>query len=577
VASVASCEAASIYLDLVVDEPEVRLYRIEPGDHLRPMEFQERKPVALITRSCGHELCVAADRADWHASIPKVRAHDDPVEVGRLVPTATGLVAIDPGGDQAGSLVVAESVHANTRTTSCLGDGYTLRRNLPGRFRFSKRFDFEHALNPNVAIMRTPRSLRHRDFTLLWSGQTVSLVGDGIFTIALALETLRVSDHATTLAYVQAARIVPSALLLLFAGALVDRLPRRLVVLGADLLRGGAIAAFAALTAAHQLHAADLVLLSVAVGVGDAFFYPAYKAVMPELLPAELLTQGNAFNSASTTVGASLLGPAVGGVIVALGGTSTAFAIDSGTFVVSACCLLFMSRVPAPAPSGRSVASDVRQGIRWTIRQRWLWFGILAVGVANFAAFSPTAVTIPLMVHDVLHQGPVAYGATFGVGGVGGLVAAVIAGRLGSPRRRMSAIWAAWAMASVALVGVGLAPSVVVIAACAAFTYFGITYGNLLWGALMQTVVPAEMLGRVSSVDWLFSICLSPLGIVFAGVLASSIGVRQTVLVGAALAAASCLVVFAPRVRDPDREDYAPVSLSEPATGDLTVVNRTCV
>lgn len=81
----------------------------------------------------------------------------------------------------------------------------------------------------------------------------------------------------------------------------------------------------------------------------------------------------------------------------------------------------------------------------------------------------------------------------------------------------------------------------------------------------MQVAVPPEMLGRASSVDWMFSICLSPLGIVFAGALAGSIGVRDTVLLGAALSAATCAVVFAPGFRDPDRPDYRPVSLSETA------------
>lgn len=391
----------------------------------------------------------------------------------------------------------------------------------------------------------------------------MSVLGDGIYTIAIALEALRISDHATTLAYVEAARIVPNALLLLFAGALVDRLPRRLVVLGADLLRGGAVAAVAALVVAHALNVTELVVLSAVVGVGDAFFYPAYRAIMPELLPAELLTQGNAFNSASQTAGLSFVGPALGGVVVALGGTSTAFALDAGTFVMSALCQVLMAHVPAPAPTGRSMVHDTRQGIRWTKRQRWLWFGILAAGVANFAAFSPTAVTIPLLVRDVLHQGPVAYGATFAAAGVGGLVAAVVAGRFGSPRRRMTMIWVAWAVSSFALVGVGVAPDVFVVAACGAVTYFGLTYGNLLWGTLMQVAVPAEMLGRASSVDWLFSICLSPLGLLFAGALASSIGVRETVLLGAGLSAASCLVIFLPGVRDPDRPDYVPVSLAE--------------
>jgi len=410
-----------------------------------------------------------------------------------------------------------------------------------------------------------PRALRHRDYALLWGGQSVSVLGDGIYTIAIALEALRISDHPSTLAFVEAARVAPNALLLLFAGALVDRLPRRLVVLAADLVRGGAVAAVAVLVAAHSLDVTELVLLSAAVGVADAFFYPAYRAIMPEVLPAELLTQGNAFNSASQTVGSAFLGPAIGGVIIAAGGTSTAFAIDAASFVLSAVSLVAMRHVPRPAPSGNSLVADARIGIRWTMRQRWLWFGILAAGVGNFAAFSPIAVTAPLIVRDVLHQGPEAYGATFAASGVGGLVAAVIAGRLGSPRRRMSVIWAAWAASSVALVGIGLAPDVVVVAACGALTFFGLTYGNLLWGTLMQVAVPPEMLGRASSVDWLFSICLSPLGLIFAGGLAGVIGVRQTVLLGAGLALAACGVVFLPGVRDPDRPDYAPVPLLDPA------------
>jgi predicted MFS family arabinose efflux permease len=328
-------------------------------------------------------------------------------------------------------------------------------------------------------------------------------------------------------------------------------------------LRGGTVAAIAALVAAHALTVPLLVVLSAAVGVGDAFFYPAYVAIMPEVLPPDLLTQGNAFNSGSQTVGMAFIGPAVGGVLVAVAGASAAFAADAATFVVSALCLILMRRVPAPARSGHSMVTEVRQGLRWTVRQRWLWFGILAVGVANFAAFSPMAVTLPLLIRDVLHQGPAAYGVTFAAVGAGGLIAALVAGRLGSPKRRMTAIWTAWTISAVALAGVGVAPDVFVVAACGALVWFGIVYGNLVWGALMQSVVPPEILGRASSVDWLFSICLSPLGVLFAGALAGPIGVRPTILLGAGVALAMSLVVFVPGVLDPNRPDYRPVPLPD--------------
>ncbi len=255
------------------------------------------------------------------------------------------------------------------------------------------------------------------------------------------------------------------------------------------------------------------------------------------------------------------MGPAAGGVLVALAGTPAAFAVDAASFGVSALCLLWMRRVAAPASSGRSVVADVGQGIRWTVRQRWIWFGILASSVANFAAFSPMDITVAVLVRDVLHQGAAAYGAVFAALGVGGLAAAVVGARFGSPRRRVSVIWAASAGASFALAGVGVAPDVFVVAVCGAVTLFGLVYGGLVWAALMQAVVPPGMLGRVSSVDWLFSVCLSPLGLIVAGALAGRIGVRQTILLGAGLAAVCCLAVFIPGVRDPDRPGYRPLPM----------------
>ena len=402
-------------------------------------------------------------------------------------------------------------------------------------------------------MSRAPRALRHRDFALLWSGQTTSGVGDGIYTVALALETLRISDHASTLAFVEAARLAPNVLILLLAGALVDRLPRRLVVLGADAARGLAIAAMAGLVAAHALNVAELVVISIVVGVADAFFYPAYQAIIPELLPQELLTQGNAFNSGSQSFAQSLAGPAFGGVLVAAFGSSSAFAIDAASFAISAGCLIAMRAVPAPARSGKSMFADAKDGFRWVMGQPWLWFGILAVSVANFAGFSTFAVLGPLLVRDVLHQGPAAFGAVFAAAGLGAIFAAIVAGRLGTPRRIVTVIWTSWGIASLCDVAMAFSPNAIVVAVLVAAVFGLMIYGNLLWQTMMQTLVPPAMLGRASSVDWLFSISISPIGILVAGAMAGSIGVRETIFAGGLLAAVSCLIVLHPRVRDPER------------------------
>jgi MFS family permease len=403
-----------------------------------------------------------------------------------------------------------------------------------------------------VIAEHLPRSLRQCDFALLWSGQTTSLIGDGIYTIALALEALRLSNHASTLSLVLAARTAPAVAAMLLAGVLVDRLPRRLVVLGADLSRGLGVAAIAGLTAAHALTVPELIAISAVIGLGDAFFYPAYSAIVPEVLPSELLAQGNAFNSASQVLGGSLAGPAIAGVLIAAFGTAAAFGADAGSFLVSAACLVVMRKAPAPAATSARMLADAKAGLRWVRRRPWLWYGILAVAVLNFAAFSPLTVLAPLLVRDVLHEGAVVYGLVFAVSGAAGGVAALVVGCLGAPRRIVTVTWAAWGAGCLAVFGLSFAPDVVSVAVLLALAFAMLTVGNLLWHTMMQKLVPAHMLGRASSVDWLFSLCLTPLGVLVAGVLATSVGVRGTLLLGGAVATAASLVVVSPRVREPD-------------------------
>jgi MFS family permease len=408
-------------------------------------------------------------------------------------------------------------------------------------------------LSTAVIAGRFPSALRQRDFALLWGGQTASLIGDGIYTIALALETLRISDRASTLSYVLAARTAPAVAAMLLAGVLVDRLPRRRVVLGADLGRGLGVAAIAGLTAVHALAVPELIAISVVIGLGDAFFYPAYSAIVPEVLPPELLTQGNAFNSASQVLGGWLAGPAIAGALIAAFGAAAAFGADAASFLVSAACLMVMRKVPAPAATGSRMLADAKEGLRWVRHQPWLWYAILAVGVLNFAAFSPLTVLAPLLVRDILHEDAVTYGFVFAVAGAGGGAAALAVGCFGAPRRIVTVTWAAWGTGCLAVLGLSFAPEVVTVAALLTLAFAMLTVGNLLWHTMMQKLVPAQMLGRASSVDWLFSLCLTPLGVLVGGVLATSIGVRETFLLGGAVATATSFVVVLPRVREPDR------------------------
>jgi MFS family permease len=400
---------------------------------------------------------------------------------------------------------------------------------------------------------RKPTALRHRDFALLWSGQSISLVGDGVYTVALALETLRIDDRPLALSLVLAARLLPTVLLLVAGGVIVDRVPRRFAMLASDTTRGVAVGAIALLVALGAVQVWELVVISAVFGAADALFYPAATAVTPEILPAELLVQGSALNHTSQTVAQLLIGPALGGLVVAALGYEWAFAIDAVSFAVSAGCVLAMASRPRPEPSGHSPLADAREGLRYVRSQRWLWVSLAGAGLANFAAFSPLGVLVPLLIRNVLHQGPIALGLVLAAGGVGGGMVALLVAKFGAPRLRITSMWVGWAVSAAAIVGLSAAPNVWFAGASAFVITATLMFGNVMWNPIMQELVPPELLGRASSVDWLVSLSLSPLGVLAAGAAAGVIGTRATMLIGGCVALALCGILFVPGVRDPER------------------------
>ena len=393
--------------------------------------------------------------------------------------------------------------------------------------------------------------LRHRDFALLWSGQTVSQFGDGVFTVTLAIEALRVDHRATGLSYVLAARLVPALLFALAGGVLVDRVPRRTVMLVSDLARGAAVAVVTVLVATGHVSLGALALMAVVFGLGDAVFFPAALAITPELVPAEQLVGASALNGTSLQLAGVLVGPAVGGLLIGILGTAWGFGIDAASFGISAAAIYAIRSRAAPVASGRSPLADLREGLRFCFSQPWLRATTLGASLGNFVAFSPLAVLVPLLVRQVLHGGGIALGLVLAAGGLGGLAATVFAGRRAPPRSRLVHLWIGWGLSGVGVVGLGLVPNLW-LAGGAAFVTYGLdVYGTVMFGPLIQAGVPNALLGRVSSVDYLFSLALGPLGIVVAGVVAEAIGIRPTLIVGGAITALTILVPLLPGVVDP--------------------------
>ncbi|HJP66225.1 MAG TPA: MFS transporter [Actinomycetota bacterium] len=406
--------------------------------------------------------------------------------------------------------------------------------------------------------MRILRPLANREFRLLWGGQAVSQLGDGIFTVALAWQTLQLSKSPATLSLVLFARTLPLILFALVGGAVSDRLPRRTVMVASDAVRGAAVGTIAFLAATGDLRVTHLVLLGAVFGSAEAFFLPSISAIYPEVAPTELLLQANALRSTSTTLAEQLIGPAVGGILIAAVGTTLAFTANAVSFGVSLASLVVIRVAADERPERTNLLHQVREGLAFTRKQTWLWASMVVTAASNFFLAGPLRVAIPVLVKDELHAGSAALGAVYASLGAGGLTAVVLAGQIGITRRRAATMYIGWASAGIFAAVAGLAPRLIVVSAMAAGVGFGIGLGNVIWFTLVQELIPKRVLGRVFSVDMVVSTGLYPMSIAVSGPLAGSIGGPTTLVVGGVAAAVATALAFTvPGALDPDRSEAA--------------------
>ncbi len=217
------------------------------------------------------------------------------------------------------------------------------------------------------------RVLRHRDFGLLWLGQAVSLVGDGIYLVAIAWLVLDISNEPTALGLVGLAWTLPMVASLLISGVLSDRFERRRLMITADLLRLAAIGTIAALALAETAQLWQVIALVVVYGIGQALFQPAFSAIVPDVVPRDELLQANAVRELMEPLGLRFAGPALGGFLIAVFGVGEAFVIDAATFGVSAVAVSLMSPQPPPREETGGIRRDLLEGIAYVRAHAWLW------------------------------------------------------------------------------------------------------------------------------------------------------------------------------------------------------------
>jgi MFS family permease len=389
------------------------------------------------------------------------------------------------------------------------------------------------------------RPLRERDFALFQGGTTITLLGDGIFTVAIAWQVYDIWNVPTAFAIVGLAETVPLIALLLLSGVAVDRFERRWVLFWASLVRGVCVGALGLLAVSGALELWHVIAIAVVYGAGRAFEGPASGAIIPDLVPAALLVQANSLVGMVRPLALRLLGPALGGFIVYRFGAGTAFLLDAVSFFL-ACGIVTLLRPRMAAiqrEAHQSIREDIREGVVFVRKHVWLWGTLLWALVAVLFANGPFIVLIPYIVKNELGGDAGDLGLVYAAGGLGAVLSSLIIGQTGLPRRHITFMYLLWAIGlfDLFLYTVCRAPWHAMVVCF--FAEAILSAGLIVWVTLMQRVVPTELLGRVKSVDWMVSMGFLPLSFALVGPLAAWLG-AETVMAVAGIAGSLLTVAF---------------------------------
>lgn len=413
---------------------------------------------------------------------------------------------------------------------------------------------------------------RHRDFRSLWAAMTVSLIGTQVSVLAFPLIAL-IALHASAeeVSLLSAAEFLPSLLLGLPAGAWVERLPRRPVLVVCDVVRALAMLSVPIAHAAGALRLPQLFIVAFVIGVGTLFFDVAQMSYLPALIEEDDLADGNAKIEGSRAF-AQFSGPGLGGLMVQAFSAATAISVNVGTYVVSA---LFLSRIrghgaPPEHIEKLNLRKDIAEGLRFVFGHALVRPLALCAGLADLAFAAVLALQVPFGV-QTLHLGSAAVGLVLAVGSLGGLLGAVIsakaAERLGTGRALLLGV----VLFTIGAVLIPISGDGVVFGVGLFVVYIGVVLFNVLQTTVCQTVTPPRLLGRMNATLRFISWGAVPVGATIGGVLVAPLGLRGVMWVAAAVCAASILpLVFSslPSLKgdapSPETEELEPVAVAQP-------------
>jgi hypothetical protein len=375
--------------------------------------------------------------------------------------------------------------------------------------------------------------LRIRNFRLLFIGESVSQLGDQFYLVALPWLTIQLTGSPLNLGGVLMAVAIPRAVLMVLGGALSDRFSPRAVMLTSNLIRVVLTGVLALLVFLQTIQLWQLYAFAITFGIVEGFFTPAAEAIVPALVPEDQLTPSNVLGQGAMQL-IGLIGPAVAGVVIAVAGVGSAFAIDAMSFVVSTTALLLIRLHPsatttaefglpeelASAPVAQGFLAGISEGLRYAWQHLPLRSVLLVLSVLNFLLIGPLQVGVATLAYDRFPGGAVDFGIMTSAWGAGGLLGTLLPQWLPRLPRLGSLMLGLAAIQGLGMVLLSTMPTVVlaslVIAVIGCCSSFFVLVGTI-W---LQSTTPPEMLGRIMGLGMLSSLGIAPFSYAFAGILA---------------------------------------------------------
>jgi len=411
---------------------------------------------------------------------------------------------------------------------------------------------------------------RRRSFTLLWTGQFVSTIGDALLIAGAGILIFQRTNSALSVGLMAAATVAPALVVGLLAGVVVDRFDRKKIMLAADLLRAGIVILIPVLVTINLVFLYVLVAASAAV---SEFFAPALDATLPEIAPDEELGAANSLMAISS-FGSTAVGFAAGGLIAALGDVQWAFVLDAVSFAFSALCTYFATIPHIPFTgdtSVRAVGSNLRDGLRVLV-QTPILRSMLPIGIVYAVACVGiwNALLLPFSIR-ALHANTFQYGLQEGVTSVGFVVGSLVLAELVGRLREGQ--WMVLGYLAMGIMGIayGLSHSIVLAIAAVTLSGFANAFTSTAGRLVRQRNTPREYRGRVMSAFSVITSVFGIIGMVLAG-LADVVDIRLLiVLASLATVAIGLFAAVLPGLGRPAGEWRRIVQLlrAAPATGAL--------